>query len=436
MMPSSTNSRWRRPVAALLLSFALVHVVLTWSVRDRILTGFPDYTIFYTAGTILHRGLAPRLYDASLQYEIQREFVLAIAKGRGLLPYNHPPYEAVLFIPFSHLPYLTGYLLWAALNALIFFWACWLLKPHLPHLPKFHWAVPALLAISFFPVFATLFEGQDSNLVLLLYVLSFIDLKKGRPVRAGMWLALALFKFQIVVPFIAFAFLARRWRLVAGFAASALLLAVANIALIGWREALYYPVFVRHLEKTTAGGAIVGVTMPNLHGLVDAISAHATGPRISFAITAVLSLLIIVVAGMASDEEKTPSEGRNLCFSLGIVVAVLVSYHCFFYDWTILLLSALLSFDYLAALPKIATLPQRLMLMSASALFLSPLYLVPLVRFGHLYGLSLLLLIWSGALFAEINALRRRSRSVTDPQGSPNSSAAVSQLKPAVPAST
>lgn len=382
----------------------MIHVLVTWEVRDRVVGGYPDYSIFRTAATIIRRGLAPRLYDARLQYAIQREFVPAAQQGRGLLPYNHPPYEALIFVPFTYLPYMAGYVAWGVVNFAVFLLALWLLRPYLSALPRFHWMLWASLAVGFFPAFASLFEGQDSILVLTLYALAFLDLKRARPVRSGFWLAICLFKFQLVLPFLAVAVLTRRRKLMIGFVTAALGVMLANIALVGWHSALYYPLFVRNLEKNTAGGAIIGVSMPNLHGLVDSIPLpHAVGSAFSFILVGSLSTLTVLGVAYTIHRNKTSLERDDLSFSLPIVSAVLVSYHCYVYDWTLLLLPALLTFNYLASRSRIETWAERLLLYSTLGLLISPLYLVPLARFGHLYGLALLLIAWICGLIGELS---------------------------------
>lgn len=408
------NSRIQRTAVALLLGFCCVHIIVTWEVRDRILSGFPDYTIFYTAGNIVRDGMASRLYDADLQYQLQQGFVRATRHGRGLLPYNHPPYEALLFVPFSYLPYMTGYVIWALLNCGVFFGALILLQPYLRTLPSFHWTVWAPLPFAFFPAFASLFEGQDSILLLLLFTMTFLDLRRGRSWRAGVWLALGLFKFQVVLPFIAITVLTRRWKLLGGFALVASALGIVSIALVGWRTAMYYPVFVRRLEETTAGGAIVPMNMPNLHGLVDAIIARSRPSLASYGVVGVLSLLLVLTAARIINKYRSGLEENDLCFSVALVASVLVSYHLFWYDWTVLLLPALLSFNYLARGRDLRSLSERLLLSSCTALFLSPLYLVPLARFGHLYGLALVLLAWFWALLRELEnpQIQRSPRSI------------------------
>src|SRR5258708_34276576 len=73
--------------------------------REGIKRGYPDFTIFYTAGTILRQGLGHQLYDRKVQYEVQESFTGHIAFRKGPLPYNHPPFEALIFVPLTLLPY-------------------------------------------------------------------------------------------------------------------------------------------------------------------------------------------------------------------------------------------------------------------------------------------------------------------------------------------
>lgn len=59
------------------------------------LTGWPGLSIFYTAGTMVRRGQAQLLYSEGAQSRIQRELFPEPFAGRGLMPYNHPPFEAL-----------------------------------------------------------------------------------------------------------------------------------------------------------------------------------------------------------------------------------------------------------------------------------------------------------------------------------------------------
>src|ERR1700737_4222431 len=79
-----------------------LHGYVLWQARQSIPQGLPDFSIFYTAGRIVRDGHGGRLYDDALQESVQREFSPRALERRGsILPYNHPPFEAVLFVPSS-----------------------------------------------------------------------------------------------------------------------------------------------------------------------------------------------------------------------------------------------------------------------------------------------------------------------------------------------
>jgi hypothetical protein len=118
------------------------------------------------------------------------------------------------------------------------------------------------------------------------------------------------------------------------------------------------------------------------------------------------------VAARGMKRIESGLEKDELCFSLALVLSVLLSYHAFWYDWTVLLLPALLTLNHLGSSVKITTIGSRVLLLSSCALFVSLFYLV-LARFGHTYALAVLLLIWCWALLREIQntALPQVSRS-------------------------
>src|SRR5580704_9332227 len=84
-----------------LTGMVLMHALVFWSLREKIRQGYPDFSIFYTAGTIVRQGLAGRLYDTGLQFQIQRQFASQVFIRQGALPYNHPPFEALIFAPLA-----------------------------------------------------------------------------------------------------------------------------------------------------------------------------------------------------------------------------------------------------------------------------------------------------------------------------------------------
>lgn len=215
------------------LGMILLHVLIFRLVWSDALAGRPDFSIFYTAGLMLRRGQGTALYDNALQWQTQREFTQGIRVRQGPLPYNHPPFEALLFLPFTYLPYLSAYALWIALNLLLLAGMPRFLHSYLPRLSEeFSW-LPFLAAVGFFPIAFALMQGQDSILLLLLYALAYAALRSGKNFRAGIWLGLGLFKFHLVLPFAFILLLHRRLRTIGGFLVSGLTVGMISLSLVG-----------------------------------------------------------------------------------------------------------------------------------------------------------------------------------------------------------
>ena len=48
-----------------------LHLLFFVNMRGRIERGYPDFTVFYTAATMLREGLGHQLYDEHVQYAAQ-----------------------------------------------------------------------------------------------------------------------------------------------------------------------------------------------------------------------------------------------------------------------------------------------------------------------------------------------------------------------------
>jgi Glycosyltransferase family 87 len=387
------NAPLKPVIRFFLVGMLLIHIITFWQLRGYVLAGYPDFTIFYTAGKIVRLGMWPQLYNDPLQYRIQLEFASGVHIRKGNLPYNHPPFEALLYVPFTYLSYPAAYILWGLLNALLAISVPWLLRPHLPHLPP----LPPFLALAFLPVFISLLQGQDAILLMLLYVLAFLAYKRRADFAAGCWLALGLFKFHLVLPLVLILLLNRKWKVIYGFTAVGVGLVLTSLAMIGWRTALYYPHYIWFTEKVMSRDPIVPPTMPNFRGLLDSVLGWTRFPTLTNALTAVASILLILSAvrsWRASDPAEPESE--NLAFSLSLLVTVMVSYHTFPYDWTLLLPASLLILNHAFGPNAPRDWTRSALLWAIAILFFTPLYLILWINFAHLNLMAIvpLLLVW------------------------------------------
>src|SRR5262245_7536189 len=102
-------------IVTTLLALLTGYAILSFSSRKDTL----DFAQFYAAGQMLRHGLGAQLYDLSAQMSFQS----ALARVHTF--YSHPPFEALLFAPFTLVGYKTAYALWTVFSlALLIFAAC------------------------------------------------------------------------------------------------------------------------------------------------------------------------------------------------------------------------------------------------------------------------------------------------------------------------
>jgi hypothetical protein len=392
-------SKLKSAVLLCLIGMVMIHAAVFWSVRESVRKGYSDFTIYYCAGTMVRQGLGHQLYDDTTQFKVQREFSPEVAIRLGALPYNHPPFEAVLFVPFTYVPYPSAFALWALANLAMLIGLPFMLRPHLPLLQNYPWPLWVLASLGFFPIFLALLQGQDAILLLFLYALAFVFLKKDRDIFAGGWLALGLFKPHLVLPFIFFLLVQGRRKVLYGFLLIAAMLALASGAIVGWEGMMLYPRYVLHLEDTLARGAIVPWDMPNLRGMLDVLFLGV--PHI---VTAILVISFGLLLFTALECRKSRQENLfDLKFSLAAVATVLVSYHAMVYDLSMLMVPVLLLANELLGKGKFRGYRNGFLVTAVATFFFPPLLLVLSMRDHRSALLGWVLLLWFSGIAQEIS---------------------------------
>ena len=318
-------------VAAFLLAMMFCNLALLFRVTPWLRNGYQDFTIFYTSGRLLRSGEASSLYNLATQYRMQLIFT-HVPIRQGPLPFNHPPFEALLFVPFTMLGYWPAYLLWTALNLIMLAASVTLLRKHFSQLAAVPPLVLGLGAIAFFPVAIGIIQGQDVILLLLLFVLAIISLDRGNDAAAGALLGVGLFRPHVVVPLVVFVAI-RRWRVLAGFTPVALVLGAISVAIMGWRGPVDYARFVLHLEGTGARGFGVEA-VPNLRGLVEQLPGLGASGRWAALLILASSVVVSFVA------LRRIRYGRDSVIFVSVLAAVttiLISFHALVYDVSLLL---------------------------------------------------------------------------------------------------
>lgn len=285
-----------------------------------------DLRAFYAAGVLVRTGHGAQLYSYDLQQQTQN----AVVSPRGeALPFLYPAFAALPFVPLSLLPYQNAWPVWLAVNFGLLALAAWLLSKQVAAI---RWPGLLLLFGCLFGVSVALIQGQISPALLLVFLGARLLEQQRREVVAGAVLALALMKFQIALPVVLLLLLWRRGRVVAGFAAGAVVLVLVSFALVGRAGAALYLHSMTSMTAQTAANAAAAKShygmyptdMPNFHGLFFALS-H--GARWGLVLTLLFSCAVLAWAAR---------RGRSLLVALP--AAMLVSYHMQPHDLTLLLL--------------------------------------------------------------------------------------------------
>ena len=385
-------------IAFYLAGMVVVHLAVLWNVRQMIWKGYSDFTIYYCAGTMFRQGLGHELYNDQEQFKVQRQFSPEVATRLGALPYNHPPFEAVLFAPFTYLAYPWAFMLWDFLNLAMLASLPTLLRPYLARFQNCSGPLWLLAGLAFFPVFFALLQGQDSILLLFLYTLTFVDLAKGRDARAGVWLGLGLFKPHLIVPFALFMLLWGRKRLWYGLLLVGAGLGLLSGTVVGWETLRSYPHYVLQLEATMARGAIVPSDMPNLRGVLYLL---LRGQHVG-AVAAALSVCLFLFAVWRGRHVATANSFRWQ-FALAVVATVVISYHALGYDLSTLLLPIVLVLAEIQA--EARDWPVWLIICAIAVLFFSPLQLFLLLRLNRLALVGWAVLLLMSGIMEKISKL-------------------------------
>jgi hypothetical protein len=382
-------------ITVFLLAMAFCNVVLLLREVSFLRNGYQDFTIYYMSALLLRSGQGADLYNSDTQYRAQLTFA-HVPIRQGPLPFNHPPFEAIVFLPFTLLSYWPAYLLWTAINVIMLALSVVLLRRRFPRILTSSPLVLGLGAAAFFPVAIAIVQGQDVVLLLLLFVLAVICLDRGQDATAGALLAGGLFRPHLIVPILVL-LAVRRWRLLRGFVPAALVLVAMSVAITGWNGPHDYIQFVLHVEKTVCRGCFGPQTVPNLRGLFQDLPGLGASSRAATALVLVSSLVIFFVA------LRRIWNGRDsIGFSsnLAVVTTLLVSFHLLTHDLILLLPLALIlltqSLDRQTVDRQSGDSQTKLFngkLVLVSLLFLTPLYVFLLWQVDQFFWFSLVL-IW------------------------------------------
>lgn len=291
-----------------------------------------DFTMFLTGGHMLAQGQGSNLYDLSVQAQVQELIKGPVTYPGGVLPFNYPPYIALLFLPLTILTPAMALYVWLAVQILVLLTIAISAAREAPGggLP------PIFFLAGFVPLIEALLMGQMSLVLLLLWWWAFLSWRSGNWVTLGIAVSLSAFKPQMVVLLIVALLVCRMWRSLA-------VAAGVQAALWGLAMLLFGPgilgsyLNILRVSGTTTDGTLGfnAGAMTNFRGLLATLGfSPEMGLQLAFAAW-------IVSIGLVAWIWWRSSWPLHVRFGVTALLAVIFSPHLYVHDATLLLVAPL-----------------------------------------------------------------------------------------------
>ncbi len=314
---SALDRDFRYKLAAAVLIGAVIVALMPLS---RSMKAQNDFAHWYIGGTLFG---SPDLHNEAANQRLQQQLI------GGVLEHSYfirPTFYGLLLKPLSWFPYLTAYAIFQIFS--VFVCLAYFLREFGKRWPDLY--VYAAMSV---PLISSLVNGQDVTLLLLFCTISLVLARKGHDFPAGLVFALCAIKLHLFV-FTPVAMLAqRRWRIFWGAVAGEIALFGMGIAFGGG-----WPVFrswVAILSKSE--NHPYPELMPNLRGLVYALTGGAGGTALWIGLSALVAAAVILLAIRAGNYEKA--------FAWCLIGGLMVNVHAYIQDPMLLLLTSAILLD-------------------------------------------------------------------------------------------
>jgi hypothetical protein len=256
----------------------------------RLTHGFGAY---YSASRLLYSGdYSERVYER----DFFQALVLSDSFGEAEDIWSNSPANTLMLLPLAGLPIRTARELWTAVNVVLLICALSLLVWTLaPRAPLVLWLLIFTVALLFRPVISNFVFGQAYVLMFLLLVVAVIGIRRQGNVIGGLSLGLALSLKLVGWPLTFLLIWLRRWRYLAVYALTVILIALASLPIFGltsWRG------FIASLLEMTSSPLICVTAYQTTRSWL----CHVLAPDILWQTAETLALpwfamMLLIVAG-------------------------------------------------------------------------------------------------------------------------------------------
>lgn len=294
-----------------------------------------DFNYFYGAATMVWRGEAHDVYpnpgeltfyqgDPAFRV-VQDEYTLARMITRG--NYYNPPALAFMLSPLASLDFREAFWVFSAVSVsalLLFLGLAWNAGRHVVEMP-----LVVLGVLAFKPVHEAVIMGHMSLFFVLALGAGFLALRSGRPVLAGMVLALLFIKPQWAILPAGLLFFRGEWRALAAMAGLGAVYVFVPFLITGWSTLTDYIHFLRFAQSVDVQDA---PHMFSWNGFFYKYTTSPPDPLLLYGFSVATAIAVLVV-------------WRGGDLYLGVAAAVvgmlLISTRSVWYDWAFLVVAAM-----------------------------------------------------------------------------------------------
>jgi alpha-1,2-mannosyltransferase len=283
-----------------------------------------DFAHFYTFGHIARTGPVSALYDDRASFARQLQLVPGSETERYIAVYG--PQVALLFAPFSWMPYILAGAAWAGFSVwtyLLCVRSAW--KPAREAIDDYRFVLVAALA--FPPAWQLAAYGQTTAIPLIAFTAGWLALERGRPFVAGLLLGLLTVKPQLGLVLAPVALVTAEWMVVAGVVASVF---VQALVVFAWFGAAIFVDYWHALARIPQAAHFLEPDFYKLHSI--AALTERLPASVGLLLWATASVFII--AAVVLVWRSTPA--WRVRFGVLVLASVLVSPHVVVYDLAVL----------------------------------------------------------------------------------------------------
>jgi Glycosyltransferase family 87 len=306
-----------------------------------------DFTNFYTGFKMIVSGDGANLYDLNLQAQYQQAIMKDVIYKSGLLPYNTPPFVAILFSPIGLIPIHIAYYIWSVGEIGLLIWAILLLNRLCAHWTKNERLLMISTFLAFWPLALTFTHGQFSLVFVICMIKLYLAIAENKLAIGGVWLSALVIKPQLL-PLPGSITLNKKYRLAALTAAlSVVILIIFSLLFVRFSTWVQYFKVVPEMMNNFGEFGFLPEIQYTLRGILTNILGYSQAHTINIIALVAFGFSLVCNWLLWVQRKGNEKSTTKLFFAFTITMTLFFSLHAYAYDDLLMVIPAILFFDYL-----------------------------------------------------------------------------------------